>query len=520
MNIKYLTLLLCLALFKSVQGQVFRGINVNAIQFATPVNSNTLMLKATGADVIRLSFGYTPLINKTAPYKYNLTAFNYLENALNFCEANNIRVIIDPHTIPGTASNYTMDPTDPFWTEPVLQSYLYALWDTLAVITKDRGNVIYGLDLMNEPALPCCNTNIWNDMVATLTANIRNKGNQHPIIVEPFSYINGAGQYISRINSMPLLNLPDDNNLIVSPHFYVPNAFTHQGVSGNPSGYEYPGTINGVFYDKSVLDNRMQPIVNFQNAHDGIRILLGEFSASRIGGTYSNTYLSDVIDLLESYGWDWAYHEFRGSSIWDAEMPVGSNDPAPRDTSQPRMKTLMQYFRLTNIPLPMKLLSFGMSKSGNENIIKWQLSDVAPYTAVELEISYDGYNFQMLQKDVVPVNMKTYQGQYTQSHYDRICYYRLKIKEANGQYFYSGIISFAPVGTQDIFVYPTLVDKEVRINMFNETGIMNIQLFNINGQLLYNKTAGQGVTELDMSDYVPGIYVLKVGNTVKKLIKR
>lgn len=513
-------LLLYIAFCNVVQGQVYRGINVNAIQFSTPVNSNTLMLKATGADVIRLSFGYTPLINKTPPYNYNFTAFGYLENALNFCEANDIKVIINPHTIPGTASNYTMSPTDAFWTEPEFQNYLYALWDTLALITKDRGDVIYGLDLLNEPALPCCNTDLWNDMVDTLTSIIRGRDNQHPIIVEPFAHINEAGQYITRLNSMPLLNLPDDDNLIVSPHFYVPNAFTHQGVDGNPSGLEYPGIVNGVFYDKSVLENRMQPIVNFQNAHNGIRILLGEFSASRIGGSYSNVYIDDVIDLIESYGWDWTYHEFRGSVIWDAEMPVGSNDPAPRDTSQPRMQTLMYYFRLADVILPVSLLTFEIDRSDHKSFIKWQLSDVAPNTTVHVEESYDGHNFKIIKEEVLTENSKTNHGQYTESFCDRTCYYRLKVTEADGHYFYSRIISVSPVENQDIIISPTLVDQVIRINGLGSQDAFEIKLFSINGQLLYCHPAKQGVTELDMSKYVPGIYFLKAGNKVQKLIKQ
>ena len=271
---KTVSFFLLLFFINDLEGQVYRGVNINAIHFATPTSNSLNMLKATGADVIRLSFGYTPLVNKTVPYGYNFLAFNYLNNALNFCEENNMKVIINPHTTPGTVSNYTMSPTDPFWTDPSYQQYLYNLWDTLSNIVKTRGDVIYGLDLMNEPALPCCDLQIWNNIVVELTSIIRGNGDYHPIIIQPFGYINSVGQYISRLNAMPELVLPADDDLIVSPHFYNPLAFSHQGVDGNPTGLFYPGVIEGVFYDSLVLVDRIQPIVNFQNAHGDIRIFM------------------------------------------------------------------------------------------------------------------------------------------------------------------------------------------------------------------------------------------------------
>lgn len=525
-NLKLMKLYLCTAglLFAgwhTLCAQVYRGFNINATHFAT-LNNNTPLtrLKDSGANVIRLSFGYRPLVNKTPPYEHNPTSFEYLENALDFCEANDIRVIINPHTTPGTADNYTMNPTDPFWTDPSYHTYLYNLWETLAVITKDRGDVIYGLDLLNEPALPCCNTDLWNQIAANLTAIIRAKGNQHPIIIEPFSYINEGGQYISRINSMPLLTLPEDDNLIVSPHFYVPNGFTHQGVGGSPDGQVYPGTVNGVFYDKDVLKNRMQPIVDFQNAHNGIRILLGEFSAARAGGSHSDVYVNDVISLAESYGWDWAYHEFRGAAVWDAEMPVGTNNTMPRDVNEPRMQTLISYFELNDAPLPVRWISFeGHPGEQRKTELMWKTE--------ETNVSYYEIERSANARDFRTVGIITANGAGSGSYrftdpvpVSGTAYYRIRQIDPGGAFSHSRIISVTSDVHNSLFVYPNPVKDHITVELGPEQIGDQVRLVSTTGIPLQEITIKEPVFTINLDGYPAGMYLLHTaGGKVVRVAK-
>src|SRR5690606_24345563 len=102
-----------------------------------------------------------------------------------------------------------------------------------------------------------------------------------------------------RVESLEDLILPEDDNLIVSPHVYEPFKFTHQGVNRNPAGVPYPGMIDGVYWNKEKLSEYLQPIRDFQKRYHGIPIFIGEFSASRAGGEASNVFLKDLIDLFE-----------------------------------------------------------------------------------------------------------------------------------------------------------------------------------------------------------------------------
>ena len=75
----------------------------------------------------------------------------------------------------------------------------------------------------------------------------------------------------------------------------------------------YPGvTQDGPFrpekfYDKSVLEQRLLLAVNFRNAHN-VRVMCGEFGTQNIAPMDSRErWVTDVVDLLETYGFDWVY---------------------------------------------------------------------------------------------------------------------------------------------------------------------------------------------------------------------
>ncbi|MCA0333901.1 MAG: cellulase family glycosylhydrolase [Bacteroidetes bacterium] len=502
-------------------GQQLRGINVNSVQFSTPNNANIQMLHATGVDVIRLSFGYAPLMSRTPPYKFVPEAFERLENALDFCEVNDIKVIVDPHTTPGTASKYTMSPTDSFWIDTVKQKLLYKLWDTLSIVLANRGDVIYGLDLMNEPYIPCCDVNLWNNIAKRITDTIRANGNTHPIILEPFGHVDGQGNYINRINSIPLLDLPLDSKLMLSPHFYAPFAFTHQGVDGAPTGYHYPAVINGVMYDSTKLASLMQPIKDFATAHPTIKINLGEFSAARVGGTDGNVWVEDVVGIAEGEGWDWAYHEFRGSPVWDPEMPVGSNNSMPRDTNEYRMQFLMKKFRLTKVILPIEyILLYGNPRPGGVSL-SWDISDDGQLSTIELQRSRDGRHFE-----TVTHWTKENKGNIPTYYWDPIdsstkLYYRLKVVGSDGRPQYSSVIVVHSTGDNAFYVYPSLAHDEIKISFDKKADIREVIVFDIHGNVVHKimPNVSQTIVNIQVSDLQPGIYFVSCGDEVTKFIK-
>ena len=87
------------------------------------------------------------------------------------------------------------------------------------------------------------------------------------------------------VDNLADLTVSSAPNLIYSFHFYEPHFFTGQGVLGDwppAQSVVYPGvTRDGpfrpeMFYDKSVLEQRLLLAVNFRNTHN-VRVMCGEF---------------------------------------------------------------------------------------------------------------------------------------------------------------------------------------------------------------------------------------------------
>ena len=212
-----------------------------------------------------------------------------------------VKVAIDLHGGPGTNQDRFLT-NQLSWDVPN-QNLFVETWEKIA--RRYKGNpMIYGYDLLNEPVAENYVRGVENPWLAIserLVRVIREVDPDTPIITEP-----------DFANTRPLA----DRNVIYSPHFYSPHAYTHQGGLGQVR-WSYPGVIDGVYWDKEQLRVSMKEVIEFQKKH-GVPIFVGEFSVINWakGG---DRYLADMIELFEEYGWDWAYHAFREWDAWSIE---------------------------------------------------------------------------------------------------------------------------------------------------------------------------------------------------------
>lgn len=312
----------------------YRGVNTHPMI----TEKDLADLADMGANLIRLSFDTMPLVDREPPYQFNEEAFQRLDRIIDLCEQYGLSVVIDPHTVPGAEKHTTMSPQDLFWTDKAYHQHLIGLWRRIARKYSDHGPVIAGYDLLNEPAsprgFPESGPGSWNELVDTLVKEIRRFDREHWIIIEPAIGTNLEGKHLDRFASVSKLKLPDDSKLVISPHMYLPHPFTHQGVNNKPVGVPYPGEVA----NRGLMLEKMEPVLLFQKESD-IPVYIGEFSASRFAGPDGDQYIKDLIEVMESYGWSWTYHDFRGADVWNPELSV--NDPLstiPSDT--PRIRIL------------------------------------------------------------------------------------------------------------------------------------------------------------------------------------
>lgn len=294
------------------------------------------------ANSIRLMLMNGDIRDAEPPYPILETQLKAIDQFLESCEAYGLRCIVDVHETPGRVE-WVGQKDRRLWEDFAFHDYLIETWETLAKRYADKGDVIAGYDLFNEPNMSkekAGTPSDWNLLVKKLVKTIRQYDKTHPIIIEPTRWGGADG--------LPTLKPVDDPLVIYSFHFYIPHAFTHQRVGDNEGTYSYPGEINGKVWDKQALLKAMQPAIEFQRI-TGAPMYVGEFSAIRWAPDGSALrYLQDVVDIFEAQGWHWSYHAYREWQGWSLEHQ-GPMDKAETVASTPRLEFMKKIWAKNNL---------------------------------------------------------------------------------------------------------------------------------------------------------------------------
>jgi endoglucanase len=217
-----------------------------------------------------------------------------VKNAL----ANDLTVILDEH-------DYTFcgEHAD------VCRTKLLAFWQQVAEIYKDAPpSVIF--EILNEPNGELT-AERWNALMKEALAVIRQTNPVRNVVIGPALW-NG-------IHALDKLELPeDDRHIIVTVHYYLPMAFTHQGASWSKQTAHLSGVTWGSDAEKQRVVDDFAGVQRWSKEHKR-PILLGEFGAYDKGPMDSRVlYTSWVARTAESLGWAWTYWQFDSDFIvWD-----------------------------------------------------------------------------------------------------------------------------------------------------------------------------------------------------------
>lgn len=242
--------------------------------------------------------------------RVNLHAFSHMDSANKFdpqwletldwvvekgIEAK-LMVILDMH-------EYNAMADDPIEKKEMFLS----VWRQLASRYKDQpSNVLF--EVLNEPNQKLT-VDLWNNYLAEAVKIIRETNPSRTLIIGPGNW-NG-------IESLSSLILPkDDQNIIVTCHFYHPMKFTHQGAPWSKenkdlSGIKWTGTKEEVEDVESKLG-----VAAKWSKENNRPIFLGEFGAYDKGEMESRVlYTSCVARTAEKLGFSWGYWQFDSDFI-------------------------------------------------------------------------------------------------------------------------------------------------------------------------------------------------------------
>ena len=261
---------------------------------------------------------------------------NQLDRGLTWAAKQGVKVVVDLHSPPGgkaTPGGYQAA-IGPIWTDPNAQHRFIEVWRKIA--SRYKGDQrIWGYDLLNEPVdndvAEGCDD--WQTLALRAGQAVRSIDPACTLIVEPPDWGSASGF----VGFQPI----GLSNIVYSFHIYDPHEFTHQGVNGPSRPITYPGEINGIMWDKTAIERAIEPATTFAKRYR-VHLYVGEFSVIRWapGG---DQYLSDLIEVMESHGWDWSYHAFREWNGWSVEH--GSDPDDHRRTAQPtaRKQVLLKW---------------------------------------------------------------------------------------------------------------------------------------------------------------------------------
>ena len=178
--------------------------------------------------------------------------------------------------------------------------------------------------------------------------------------------------------------------------------------------------------------------------------------------------------------------------------------------------------------LPVTLTDFLATSNNNSVNLQWKIDNVINLKSFELEYSVDGISFSRL----TTVNYQNGVSNYNYVHLTTSSrnFYRLKMFDANGGFFYSKILSVQRSGSQNkvILMYPNPAYNDLTLKLITlQNEQVAIKIIDNTGKILINKTftlqQGENYLSIDGIDKLPAsFYFIKVKSSsidaVEKLI--
>ena len=253
-------------------------------------------IKEGGFQTVRLNLH--AFRHMDAENRLSATWFKTLDWAVNTALANNLTVILDEH-------NFTTCGQDADACKPKLMAF----WAQVAEHYRDApGSVVF--EILNEPNGKVT-AEVWNVWLKEALAIIRKSNPTRNVVIGPASW-NG-------IRALEGLELPeDDRHIIVTVHYYLPMAFSHQGAPWSKEGAKLSGVTWGTEEEKRKVDADFAGVQKWAEAKKR-PMLLGEFGAYDKGEMESRVrYTGYLCRAAERLGWAWTYWQFDSDFIaWD-----------------------------------------------------------------------------------------------------------------------------------------------------------------------------------------------------------
>ncbi|WAC14342.1 T9SS type A sorting domain-containing protein [Dyadobacter pollutisoli] len=279
----------------------------------------------------------------------------------------------------------------------------------------------------------------------------------------------------------------------------------------------YVGTAGATEETPGTTINEVLNIEVYKQDNDGnqdgaVSTGHGRITPHGEGGEYLGTIATDATGKFTNV----TFTPVAGSTIQTGDAITGT---ASRTGT---VKSTSEFGIMSgDIVLPVELIHFNATLQENTVSLFWSTSEEINSDYFEIQRSADAKNWQALSRVEARENSNTVQ----EYRYDDrsplfgISYYRLKQVDIDGSFAYSFSRNVNSQHLQTSFVYPNPVKSLLTIEGLKTEAV---QLFNANGRELQVRKLNRLSKDqfsLDMSDLKSGIYFIKDGDAIYKVIK-
>jgi hypothetical protein len=175
----------------------------------------------------------------------------------------------------------------------------------------------------------------------------------------------------------------------------------------------------------------------------------------------------------------------------------------------------------SSLVLPITLANFSGIERNGSNLLQWSTKSEQNSAYFDIQRSENGSDFTTIAKVNAAGNssvVKNYQFTDNELSTSSVFYYRLKMVDIDGTSKFSPIIFIRNSNSALTTVYPNPARNQITINI-SDKSLINTQalLSDLGGKVLQRISLNQVSTQVDISRYGSGIYLLKFkdGKTIK-----